>query len=400
VSVKDQLLDIVEHSYEVEQAFAADLTDEQRSRVGTYDKWCAKDALAHIAHWQEQRATRLAAIARGEEPPPSPSHYEQANVACFDRWCNCSWDEVQAYVDEAHAQLVSALRALQQEALATPASDSDERPLWQDIVRTAYTHPLTHIAEWYTERGQPHKAGQLWQEWSQLVAPLDDSAEWQGAVHYNTACSLALSGNAEQALVELRQGLDLRPSLTAWSRQDTDLQSLHEMPEYRKLYAAEYWWKAIDAGPQAEALADQFIRALAMFRQAVKAFPAEEWGKGDTPYQRPAGLALHLVESMHGYCALKRGDADSDDRFDVGWQEKDSSKLPSQDELLTYLVKVEQRLAHFLANADWTAAEELFRWTGSTILSRAAYTLRHTQHHLAEMCLELHRRGHQAPQWQ
>ncbi len=398
--LKDQLLSILERSHQALQAFVAELSDERRSAVGTYEKWCAKDNVAHVAYWQEHQATRLAALARGEEPPPSPSHFEQANAACFERYCKCSWDEVQAYADLAHAQLADAVRALEEDVLAAPASDSEGRPLWTQVVTTCYTHPLMHMAGYYTEHGQPHKASQLWHQWGELVAPLDDSSEWQGLVHYNMACSLALSGSQDQAIAALRQALEMRPSLTTWSKQDPDLGSLHSTPEYRELYAPQYWWKAIDANPQAEALADQFMRALAMFRGAVKAFPADEWRKGDTPYQRPAGLALHLVESMHGYCALKPGEAGSRDRFDMDWEEKDSSKLPSQEELLSYLDEVEEKLAGFLADADLTAAEELFRWTGSTLLSRAAYTLRHTQHHLAEMCLELHRRGHPAPQWQ
>jgi tetratricopeptide (TPR) repeat protein len=399
VSLKDQVLYILERSQEAKEAFVANLSDRQRSDVGTYERWCVKDNVAHIAYWQENRAKRLAALARGEEPPPSPSHYEQANAECFERYCNCSWDEVQAYADSAHAELVDAVRALEEDVLAKPASPSEERALWQDIVGTGYTHPLMHTAGYYTEHGQQHKASQLWQQWGQLVSPLDDSPEWQGTVHYNTACSLALSGSSDQAIAELRQALELRPSVTAWSRQDPDLQSLHKMPEYRELYAPEHWWKAIDANPQAEALADQFMRALAMFREVLKACPTEEWRKGDTPCQRPAGLALHLVEGIEFYSALKAGEGESGG-FDVDWETEDASKLPSQDELLSYLNQVEEKLAGFLVEADLTGAEELFRWTGSTLLSRAAYSLRHTQHHLAEMCLELHRRGHPTPQWQ
>jgi uncharacterized damage-inducible protein DinB len=399
MSLKDQLLSILEHSQKTQQAFVADLSGEQRSAAGTYEKWCAKDNVAHIAHWQEQRAKRLAALARGEEPPPSPAHYEEANAACFERYCNSSWDEVQAYADQAQALLLDAVRALEEDVLAVPAPDSQERTLWDEVVGSGYTHPLSHIAAYYTEHGQQHKAGQLWREWSELVAPLSDSPEWQGGVHYNTACSLALAGSPELAISELRQALELRPGLTAWSRQDSDLQSLHSMPEYRELYAPAYWWKALDANPLAEALADQYMRALAMFRNGVKACPAEEWRKGDTPCQRPAGLALHLVESIEFYSALKTGEGPSG-RFDVDWEEKDASKLPSQDEILSYLDEVEEKLAGFLAAADLTAPEELFRWAGSTMLSRAVYSLRHAQHHLAEMSHELHGRGHKGPEWQ
>ena len=399
MALKQRLLSVLERSHAVRKAFVAALSKDQRAAVGTYEKWCAKDAVAHIAYWVDHQAAVLSARARGGEPPPS-SHYEQANAACFQRFCNCSLDEVQAFARAAHAKLVDAVRALPEDMLVPSPADVGGRTVWQDIVNTGYTHPLIHFAEFYIAQGQPQHTGQLWSEWGELVAPLDERADWQGLVHYNVACGLALSGNPDAALVELRQALQLRPSLTAWSRQDSDLSTVRSKPEYRTLYAPEYWWKAMEANPQAEALADQFVRALSMLREAVKAFASAEWCKGDTPYQRPAGLALHVVEAIDDYAVLKPGESGQSRRFSVDWEEKDSAKLPSQDDLLAYLDEVEQRLARFLASADLMACEELFRQTGSTLLSRAAYVLRHTQHHLAEMCLELHRRGYPSPQWQ
>jgi len=400
MTLNDKLLYIIERGKDAERTFIANLTDEQRSTVGTYEKWCAKDVLAHLTYWQDQRATRLVALASGEGLPALPPSYEQANAECFERYCNSSWDEVQAYAEQTHAKLANAIRSLDVDVLAGPSPDSEGRSLWVEIVGVSYTHPLFHMAEYYIEYGQQQKASQLWQEWGKLVAPLDDSSEWQGLVHYNMACSLALSGSRDQAIFELRQALELRPNLKAWSKQDPDLNSLQSMPEYKVLYAPAYWWKAIDANTMAEALADQFMRTLSMLREAMRAFPSEEWRKGDTPYQRPAGLALHIVESLQSYSVLKPGEYAEDAGLDVNWEEKDSSKLPGQEKLLTYLDEVEENLARFLAAADLKATEELFRWTGSTILSRAVFMLRHTQHHLSEMCLELHIRGLQAPEWQ
>jgi len=400
MALKKKVLHVLERAEQVQKAFVAGLSNEQRAAAGTYEKWSAKDALAHMAYWTDHQATVLAARARGEEPPAVSSNYEQANAACFQRFCTCSWDEVQSFADAAHARLVAAVRALSEEQLAARLAGSGTRPLWQDAVGTGYSHPLAHMADLYVAQGRPQQAGQLWSEWGRLVAPLDDSVDWQGLVHYNVACGLSLSGNPDAALVELRLALQLRPDLTAASKQDPDLAAVRSRPQYRTLYAAEHWWKAMEANPQAEAFADQFVRTLAMFREAVKAFPAAEWCQGDTPYQRPAGLALHLVEAIDDLSVLKAGESGKGRRFSARWEEKDSARFPSQDDLLAYLGDVEQRLAHFLASADLAAPEQLFRGAGSTLLSRGAYLLRHTQHHLAEMCLELHRRGYKAPQWQ
>ena len=398
MSLKEQLVRILEQSKETESAFIASLSEKQHSAEGRFEEWCAKDNVAHFAYWKGERAAYLAALARGDEPPAGPPNYEQANRACFERYCECSWEKVQAFADQAHAALAEAVRALNEESLAAPHPGPLDRPLWHQVVGTAYSHPLIHMAEYYTGHGKQEKAGQLWPRWGELVSPLDRSPDWQGLVHYNKACGLALSGNPDQALAELRLALEMRPSLTTWSKQDPDLATLSDMPEFRELYAPAYWWAAVDTGPLAEAMADQFMRSFGMLRLAVEAFSAEEWRKGDTPYQRPAGLALHALESAHGYSELEPGEVDAG--LAVSWEEKDASKLPTQEEMLAYLEKVEQSVARFLAEADLTAPEEHARWTGATLLSKAAYMLRHTQHHLAEMCLELHRRGIQAPDWQ
>ena len=53
---------------------------------------------------------------------------------------------------------------------------------------------------------------------------------------YNTACQHALSGQKATAIAELRQALKLNPGLTEWSKEDSDLVSLHEEADYQALY--------------------------------------------------------------------------------------------------------------------------------------------------------------------
>jgi uncharacterized damage-inducible protein DinB len=399
MSLKEQMLSALEQAGREVRAFIASLPEAERSAPGTYEKWAAKDSLSHVAYWLEERAIRLKALAEGKEPPPSQGAFEGPNLACFERFCKCPWDEINAYVELSLKALLDAVRALDEKVLAAPAPGFGANPLWRSTVVTGYTHPLMHIAEYYVAHGQADKAGALWAVWRPMVAPLDSKPDWQGGVRYNAACGLALAGHPQQALDELREALRLQPALTSWSRKDSDLASLHGLPGFRELYAPPYWWKAMGASPQAEAIGDQFVRTLLMLREAVQAFPAEEWRKGDTPYQRPAGLALHILVSAHDYCTSTPQEVERANRF-PDWEENDSARLPSQEELLAYLDEVSQSAARFVGTADFAAEETRFRWVGSTLLSRMVYVLRHTQHHLAEMCLELHRRGIRAPQWQ
>ena len=145
---------------------------------------------------------------------------------------------------------------------------------------------------------------------------------------------------------------------------------------------------------------EQFNRGIAMFREAILAFPEDNWKMGETDYLRPVGVAYHVVETIQFYT----GDLPADQfkwggRFGVDWESPESGKLPSQPELLGYLDEVWSIARGWIASHDLTHAEEIFTWTGKTLLSRMGYVLRHTQHHTAEMALELTKRGYQAPDW-
>ena len=145
---------------------------------------------------------------------------------------------------------------------------------------------------------------------------------------------------------------------------------------------------------------DQYQRALTMFREAIMAFPADEWRKGDIDYLRPAGVAYHVVEVIDFYTGNESADKFPwGGRFGVDWEDTHSDRLPNQEQLITYLDEVEVKLQEWFRKTDLLAVEAVFPWTGSLILGRAIYNLRNIQHHLSEMSLELTRRGYQSPEW-
>lgn len=399
MAIKDQLNQILETSRAAELEFIEALTDEDLTQAGTYEEWSPKDIVAHATYWQKLRTERNSAWVQGKEPEPVPQ-FEQGNRECYEQFSESTWDEVKTYAEQTHKLTVQVIQEIDEDALAGPSPDSESQRLWESFLGSAYTHKLAHYAEFYTARGQKEASGRLWSKWAELVSPLDSGSEWQGRIHYNAACGLALAEDREGALGELKKGLTLYPGLKAWSRRDTDLEILHGTPEYRALFAAEYWWAAIDANPLAESLSDQFLRTLFMFRSAIDTFPKDSWLEGETLYQRPAGLALHIVQTIDFYSAIKRGESSGDQLSQVNWEDRDPSKLPSQKDLLRYLDVVEERLAKFITESDLQADETFFPWTGFTTLSRALYALRHTQHHLADMAMELQRRKLRPPSWQ
>ena len=148
------------------------------------------------------------------------------------------------------------------------------------------------------------------------------------------------------------------------------------------------------------AIANQYQGTLLMFRDAVKAFPSEEWRVVENFYPRPAAIAYHSLEAIDFYTSGKSSDEFQwGHRFGVEWETEDFERLPSQQQLLTYLDEIEIRISNWFKQMDISAPEETYTWTGDTKLENAIYLLRHTLQHTAELSLELHHRGYQAPDW-
>ncbi len=149
-----------------------------------------------------------------------------------------------------------------------------------------------------------------------------------------------------------------------------------------------------------EEIKDQFGRVFYKVRQVIETFPEDEWQIGESPYQRPAGLAAHLVSTIDYYTSgLPADQFPWGKRLGVDWETPEDKDLPSKTLVLTYLGEMEAHIVRWADRTDFTAEEPLHPYTGKTTLGLAIYLLRHTENHLAELNLELRRRGYLGPEW-
>ncbi len=59
------------------------------------------------------------------------------------------------------------------------------------------------------------------------------------SLHYNLACLEAVEGQRDSALAALAKAIEIRPEVANWARDDDDLASLRDDPEFRALVDAE-----------------------------------------------------------------------------------------------------------------------------------------------------------------
>ena len=232
---KDKLAKLLANVRAEEQALWDALSDEERNSAGEIDRWAPKDHLAHVTFWTERLVAQLQA-ATGGDPPESIEDYQKTNDEVYETNKDRSWEDILVWATEVRTQFYKAFDAVSEETLADPDGPGGMggRPLWQNVALSMY-HPMHHIADIYLERGDFQTAQSVQERVAEELAALDDSDAWQGRTLYNLACFYALRDKPQRALTLLETAMKLSPNLIEWSKQDGDLDSLRELPEFQVL---------------------------------------------------------------------------------------------------------------------------------------------------------------------
>jgi tetratricopeptide (TPR) repeat protein len=232
-----KLIGFLESCYRAEVQFIAELTEEESEAEGTFERWTAKDIIAHNSHWRKHHAENLLAALEGKQPTRSED-IDNANEEVYKQYRDQSWQAVEALAKSSCDRMKEALMALGEDGLERvdlfPWQEG--RPIWRFLVGNAYTHPIIHVSDWHIKKGDKTRAAKMYQEMTGLLSDLDDSPDWQGTIQYNLACSYSLAGEAGKAITTLREALELNPSLTEWSQQDPDFEPIRDEPGYKALF--------------------------------------------------------------------------------------------------------------------------------------------------------------------
>jgi len=233
-SIKPGLLELLQQARADQQMWFSDLTEAERSARGTLKQWAAKDIAAHLAYWVQHAVQVLVCAARNEEPP-RVEDYLRVNDEVFEAMRDHPWAQVLADVDQAYTDLIAHMQRVDEEVLTDPERFAwqDDRPLYGVVVGNGYSHPLSHLAQFYFDRGEVARANALQETATARLLEVPGSRD---TARYNLACYYATTGQRDQALTELRESLRLNPKLIEGSKQDSDLDSLRNDPAYQALY--------------------------------------------------------------------------------------------------------------------------------------------------------------------
>ena len=105
MEIKTKLLDLLHRSSTEEDGFIASLSEAERLEPGTFERWSAKDVLAHITAWHEYEIGRMDAAARGE-PRAEIADIDQANAGVYQSRRGLTLEEAVAALKAARAGLL------------------------------------------------------------------------------------------------------------------------------------------------------------------------------------------------------------------------------------------------------------------------------------------------------
>lgn len=247
--LKRMALALVAQGQAEQQTFIAQLSATERAAIGAPDAWAAKDHIAHITAWKVDSAQEIAATARGETPPPTPS-ITVVNPRVFAEQQHQSWDAILAGAEQAGAVLRAAVEACNEADLSDPARFPFRKglPLWTTAFVSGYEHPAEHYAQFYLESGDVARARSVREEAIETARRFIGDTEEFSYMVYNLGCFYANIAQPDLAIATLRESFAGAPSLREGIQEDPELVSLRDNPDFQALIA-----ELADAGaPQAQ----------------------------------------------------------------------------------------------------------------------------------------------------
>jgi|SRR5579885_587298 len=222
---KTIVLDLLQQGHLDEAAFLQDLSETERTAIGTPELWSAKDHMAHRTFWHQDLVLKLTAILQHQEVPSSEESEEQLNSMVFEQHKLRPWSAIHAEAERVYAELIKLIEQLSEEDLTTSnrfTSITGGRPLYTVFLGPCYEHDQEHLAQYYSDRHDLQRAIEIREKCANRVIQAEVPAWVKGSFLYNLACFYAQQDRLKAAAL-LQEALTLAPDLKERSKSDSDL---------------------------------------------------------------------------------------------------------------------------------------------------------------------------------
>ena len=233
--IKNSVREMIQTTQADLQELITSLSPEERKAKGTLKLWSAKDVITHLNFWGQHFLRQLEKSAKGEKVPLAGDYFNEVNDGVLYEHMEQPLDEALAEYEQIHKELLQVYDSFAADDLSDAKKFAwlEGRPMSDRVLGNLVWHPQAHIADFYVKRGQRDKAIAMQEA---LTEKLKEFPNWGGTAFYNAAWFYALNNMPDKAIPCLKTAFAQRPDLMEWSKQDSDLDSLRELAEYKALY--------------------------------------------------------------------------------------------------------------------------------------------------------------------
>jgi hypothetical protein len=223
--VVDSLVALLRVTREAERDVFGALDPEVRDRPMRPGDWSPKDHQAHLTAWKARQANRFAAARSSEEPGQTADGETDAiNAELQAARADWTWDSINEEAEVVSERLIREISA------TTPDTFARYGQLMGGTFGNGPFHAMQHFG-WLEEANVGADSTRVIAFIEELRGVVDHGglpAFDAGTALYNIACYHALAGRLDQARPLLREAFQLRPDLTEFSLEDTDLTALRD----------------------------------------------------------------------------------------------------------------------------------------------------------------------------
>lgn len=228
------LLDFV--SKEI-NAFVEVLSTEEKETRGSIEKWSAKDVLTHLVFWGDHFNAKLTNGKSGDKAPVAGNYIDQVNDGVLIQHEKQSFSEALAELKQSYATSRALLNGFSADDFLKEGllETLGNRTLFAETLITFTLHIPSHLSGYLMQSNRRDMAIALQESITEKLRVFPD---WDGYAIYNLACFYARNGIPANALKNLKTAFDLKPDLIAWAKQDSDLDGLRELVDFKALINA------------------------------------------------------------------------------------------------------------------------------------------------------------------
>ncbi len=218
---------MLETERNLEQDFVATARANESAPTG----WPAALLMFHVGMWRERLRDSLARMQEGKDYPRPPSNIDEFNETELAQGIGTPLTDAAARADHLLAEIIE----LYDKVGERPIEWNMSKTTTEAVLRSSFTHPRTHIAQYYRENGEGERARRLTEETVDELREADAPPLVLGAALYNLACARVAEGRSDEALPLLKEAFPMRPDLKAAAAKDSDLGTLRDDTRLQEL---------------------------------------------------------------------------------------------------------------------------------------------------------------------